>query len=73
MKTIPEIKEELGFRKEGPKCGNCVFFTSKIIQEQDIWNTTYKEEKEKRCTFKVVYIFAVGKSNWCEKHQFAKH
>lgn len=64
MKKVDKIKEDQGFVKNHPCCGNCVNFTSKRNLS---WST--KRESCFRCN---LGNFKVGKSSWCRLHQFVE-
>lgn len=65
MSKVTANKEKQGFEKKSPMCGNCLNFTSEIIEEKDCWGC-YKKEKNMRCT---LGNFKVIKSNWCKCYQ----
>ncbi len=61
-------KKEIGYRKIGPCCGNCKYFTSEVVEKKDeLTLTIYKEEKKLRCT---LYKWAVKKRGWCPDHEW---
>lgn len=66
MSKVADTKKKQGWRKKGPVCGNCVHYSSKMVTIARGYGT-WEEEKMKRCT---LGGFAVGKSNWCESHEF---
>ncbi|MFZ4618519.1 MAG: hypothetical protein ACOYM2_20335 [Rectinemataceae bacterium] len=60
MTKLEGKKAMLGYRIEGPHCGNCVSFES--VGES-------AEERRKRCS---LGGFAVKKLAWCTKHEWRK-
>lgn len=64
-------KIEQGFREKCPCCGNCKNYTSEITERTSKYSphSTYKKEGNKLCSFGG---FFVGKSNWCNIHEFKK-
>lgn len=70
MTKLEETKKMLGFREEGPRCGNCKHFTSEV-QKRTGWDGTseYPVEKNLRCS---LGKFAVKKMAWCNKHEWRK-
>ena len=67
MSTVAERKQGMGYRKKGPCCGNCKYFTSQIHHNSNRWGS-WTEEKNKRCS---LGNFATGKSSWCLEHEFS--
>lgn len=68
MSRQSENKENQGFQKKCPCCGNCKNLTSKMETKFSSWNgQSYTHETNLRCT---IGKFAVGKSNWCQEHKF---
>lgn len=68
MNKQSEQKEKQGFRKGCPCCGNCVNFTSEIVEEKGYYEgQVWHREKGLRCT---LGEFSVKKQNWCRQHQF---
>jgi hypothetical protein len=63
---IADVKEKQGFKKECPKCSNCIFFKSEKFIEENKWGN-YNREQNIKCS---LGDFKVGKSNWCIKHNF---
>lgn len=70
MTKLEETKKILGCRKDGPRCGNCKYYTSDI-QKHASWDGTveYPAEKNTRCS---LGKFAVKKTAWCNKHEWRK-
>lgn len=66
LSKISKTKNEQGWRKKCPNCANCKSFTMDVEKIVGRYGT-FEKEKNKRCS---IGGFAVGKSNWCEKHEF---
>lgn len=70
MSKQSENKENQGFQKKCPCCGNCVNFMSETVKEPGYYpGQIFVREKNLRCG---IGGFAVGKSNWCKLHEFNK-
>ena len=68
MSKQSEAKEKQGFKKDSPKCSNCVNFSSEKENYTTQWSSTeYTREFNLRCK---IGDFKVGKSNWCSLHNF---
>lgn len=65
-RTVQQIKDDQGFRKDSPCCGNCKHYTSTFKTKTP---GEWIKETNKRCT---IGNFATGKSCWCVKHEFRK-
>lgn len=63
-RTIKQIKDDQGFKKKGPSCGNCKHYSS-IFKTKT--SGEWIEETNKRC---IIGQFATGKNCWCIKHEF---
>ena len=68
MSKVAEAKVNQGWRKHGPVCSNCKHFTSIKEKRQSLY-MDYEEESMMRCILSS-YHFKVGKSNWCQKHEW---
>lgn len=66
MSKQSEAKEKQGFKKDSPKCANCIHFKSEKQIEKTAYGD-YEKESSMRCS---LGEFKVGKSNWCENHIF---
>ena len=66
MSKQSEAKEKQGFTKESPKCSNCINFSSHKFMEETKWGI-YPREINVKCS---LGNFKVGKSNWCNEHEF---
>lgn len=66
MSKQAQAKEKQGFRKDSPKCGNCRYFSciEDCVTSQF---GSYITETNLRCD---LGNFKVGKSNWCNNHEF---
>ena len=66
---VSEIKKRQGVRKEGPKCGNCIHFSSEFVEYMSAYggNSLYVKEYNKRCK---LGEFFIGRSAWCVNHKF---
>lgn len=65
---LNEIKQNQGFTKDYPRCGNCKHFTFITELKTNKWTKRiYHKESYLRCS---IGNFKVGKSNWCTKHEF---
>lgn len=62
---VQQVKNDQGYIKKGPSCGNCVYFTSDFVDN----GYGYPVEKNKRCG---KGKFAVTKIAYCKLHEFKK-
>lgn len=68
MSKQSEAKEKQGFKKDCPKCANCINFSLEKENYTTQWsNQEYTREFNLRCK---IGDFKVGKSNWCSSHIF---
>jgi hypothetical protein len=68
MSKQSEAKEKQGFKKDSPKCSNCVNFSLEIEKYKTEWSSQeYTKETNLRCK---IGGFKTGKSNWCTLHEF---
>lgn len=62
---VQDMKDEMGYRKKGPSCGNCLHLSSAL------WIDRYANYGERRNRCKTGN-FTIMKNAWCEKHEFKK-
>lgn len=62
-----QAKDDQGWRKDGPKCGNCCAFRSTEVSTMSEFYGEIIKETNLRCN---LGGFKVGKSNWCDQHTF---
>ena len=48
-------------------CSNCIHYASEITEREGVFGGTYKDEKNKTCTFGG---FVVKKTATCSEHKF---
>ncbi len=63
---VQKKKEEMMWLKTGPKCSNCIHFTSEIITKKNDY-FSWDKERKKRCSRG---DFATLKCSWCADHEF---
>lgn len=61
-----QAKDAQGWRKNGPKCGNCRHFHFVIVRNLSEQGEFF-EEANLRCR---IGRFDTQKSNWCKRHTF---